>query len=185
MTYLYGGSALGLVCISFIVFRIIVRNDYLRKGRLSFPASMLEFIVFALHANFMYLYIPVPWPELPAFPEPATANILAKLLLFAGLGITITAMTGLGFGPTMGQDKNAIRTTGLYKYSRNPQVIGYLLILLAFVLCYPSWYAAGWIALYAVIVGMMIRTEEEFLRHKYGETYAEYCRTVPRLIGKF
>ena len=54
-----------LLLFAYVVFRVIVRADYLRKGKLSFISIILETLMFALHANFMYVYIPVRWPQFP------------------------------------------------------------------------------------------------------------------------
>ena len=94
-------------------------------------------------------------------------------------------MSGLGYGRTMGQDKKILKTNGLYKYSRNPQLIGYGMILIAFALFYLSWFSLGWFIMYLVISYFMIKTEEEFLANKYGEEYQKYCNDVPRLIKLF
>ena len=178
-------SAAFLLVLTFVIFKIIVRNDYLKYGKLSFVSYTLELVIFALHANFMYIYIPVKWPELPHFPENPVLNIVTYIFLYTGLLIVITAIAQLGFGPTMGRDKNVLKTNGFYKYSRNPQVIGYSLILIAFILCYPSLYAIGWFILLIVMMSFMIKTEEEFLLSKYGDQYQNYCRTVPRIFKIF
>jgi protein-S-isoprenylcysteine O-methyltransferase Ste14 len=175
-------SIIVLLGFAFVVFRVIVRNDYLKKGKLSFVSYSLEFLIFALHANAMYLYIPVTWPELPRLPDPTVLNILTRVFLYAGLIIVFVAIAGLGVGPTMGQDKRSLRKSGLYRFSRNPQVIGYGLILISFILCYPSLYAVGWFLLFVLMISLMIKTEEEFLMKTYGEEYQHYRREVRRIL---
>ncbi|MEE4311399.1 MAG: methyltransferase [candidate division KSB1 bacterium] len=182
MLIIYLSAALALILLSYIVFQRIVRKDYLEKGRLSFLSYMLEFVVFALHANFIYVYIPVTWPRLPVFPEEPVLNIVSKILLYTGLIIVIIAMTGLGIGRTMGQDRKRLKKSGLYLYSRNPQVIGYALMLIAVFLFYPSVYAFGWLVIFAIMISFMINVEEEFLLKTYGNAYRAYCRKVPRFF---
>ena len=46
----------GLLIMAFVVFRIIVRRDYLKKGKLGWMAVSLETLIFALHANFSYFF---------------------------------------------------------------------------------------------------------------------------------
>ena len=74
-------------------------------------------------------------------------------------------------------------TDGLYRYSRNPQYIGDILII------------AGWAILSASLwaiplcVGGMVAflitplAEEPWLRDLHGESYLEFCRRTPRFIG--
>ena len=178
-------SASVLILFSFITFRVIVRNDYSKKGRLSFISYSLEFLIFALHANFMYLFLPVKWPNIPPIPENTILRIIAIVFIIIGFLIVAVSMTGLGYGRTMGQDKKSLNTKGLYKYSRNPQLIGYGLILIAFVVLYLSWFSIGWFIIYLVISYFMIKTEEEFLINNYAEEYQQYCNDTPRLMKLF
>lgn len=185
MLFRYLVSASILILFSFITFRVIVRNDYSNKGRLTFISYSFEVLIFALHANFMYLFIPVKWPSLPSFPENMILRIISIVFIIIGFLIVAVAMSGLGYNRTMGQDKKLLKTNGLYKYSRNPQLIGYGMILIAFVLFYLSWFSIGWLIIYVVISYFMIKTEEEFLTNNYGEEYQKYCNDVPRLIKLF
>ena len=91
-------------------------------------------------------------------------------------------MTGLGFSRSMGQDRHQLKMNGLYKYSRNPQAIGYGLVLIAVILSYPSLYAIVWFLIYIALISMMIKSEEEFLIKTYGDEYRKYCQSVPRLF---
>ena len=178
-------SAFILILFSFITFRVIVRNDYLKKGRLTFVSCSFEVLIFALHANFIYLFIPVKWSSLPSFPENMILRIISIVFIIIGFLIVAVAMSGLGYGRTMGHGIKILKTNGLYKYSRNPQLISYGMILIAVVLIYLSWFSIGWLIIYVVISYFMIKTEEEFLTNNYSIEYQKYCNDVPRLIKLF
>ena len=94
-----------LILFSFITFRVIVRNDYTKKGRLTFISYSLETLIFALHANFMYLFLPVKWPNLPSIPENIILRIIAIVFIIIGFFIVAISMSGLGYGRTMGHGK--------------------------------------------------------------------------------
>jgi protein-S-isoprenylcysteine O-methyltransferase Ste14 len=74
---------------------------------------------------------------------------------------------------------------GLYRYVRNPMYVGVVLILAG-----EAWaFASGWLAMYAagfflVVNLFIIFYEEPALRRTFGESYAEYTRTVPRWMPK-
>jgi protein-S-isoprenylcysteine O-methyltransferase Ste14 len=174
-----------LLLISFLVFRIVVRNDYLRKLKLSPFSYSLEALVFVLHANFIYLFIPLKWPYLPPLPENITLKVISIVVICISLLIIVIAWIGLGSGPSFGLDKNKLNTGGIYRYSRNPQLIGYGMFLLVFVLLFSSWYSLGWFITYLILSYFMIRSEEEFLELKYAEEYEKYCSAVPRIIKLF
>ena len=162
-----------LLIFSYFVFRIIVRHDYSNKQKLSPLSYLLETLVFALHANFAYIFLPVGWPGLPKLPDNHTILFFSILLITFGFFILLIAWFNLGTKESFGQDKNSLRITGLYKYSRNPQLVGFGFFLLGFVIMYISWYSIAW---------FMVLSEEEFLSQKYEQVYKDYCKTVPRIF---
>ncbi len=166
----------------FWVFRIVVRHDYLNKSKLTPLSYILEILIFATHANLSYLFMPAKWPGFPSLPANTTLTGIALLLFCAGAGILCFAWFGLGSGRSLGQDKNELNTTGLYQYSRNPQLVGYGLILACLPVLYFSWVSVIWLLEYVIISYFMIKTEEEFLQLKYGKAYEAYCRAVPRVF---
>jgi protein-S-isoprenylcysteine O-methyltransferase Ste14 len=172
-----------LLGLAWVIFRVFVRRDYRRRGRLTWPSVLLEFLIFALHANFSYLYIPAEWPALPSLPESPLHRTLGLLITAAGLMGTVVGMANLGFRRAFGQEVDEPQQAGLYSITRNPQILMYGLAVIGFVLLWPSWYALGWVLLYAAIAHTMVLTEEEHLRRVGGETYVQYCERVPRYIS--
>ena len=74
---------------------------------------------------------------------------------------------------------------GPYRYVRNPMISGVLLILLgeALVLRSPPHFlwAFTFFAINAVYIPVL---EEPGLTRRFGESYREYCRHVPRLLPR-
>jgi protein-S-isoprenylcysteine O-methyltransferase Ste14 len=178
-------SALLLLAGAFVIFRILVRRDYQRKGGLKPFTSFLELLIWVLYVCFPYIYNPPDWwlvwfADSPANPAP---KIIGSALTAIGMAIAIIAMAGLGFGKTMGQKAETLQQTGLYRVSRNPQLVGGGLAVIGIAVLWPSWYALGWVVLGAVMGHMMVLTEEEHLRKVYGEAYVQYCERVPRYLG--
>jgi protein-S-isoprenylcysteine O-methyltransferase Ste14 len=174
-----------MLLISFLVFRVVVRNDYLNKLKLTPFSYSLEALVFVLHANLIYLFIPLKWPYLPSLPENIILKLSSIVFICIGVIIIIIAWFDLGSGPSFGLDKNKLKTGGIYQYSRNPQLVGYGIFLIVFVLLFSSWYSLGWFIIYLINSYFMIRSEEEFLELKYDEEYEKYCSAVPRIIKLF
>jgi protein-S-isoprenylcysteine O-methyltransferase Ste14 len=73
---------------------------------------------------------------------------------------------------------------GAYQYTRNPQYIGDSLIIIGFVLLTNSWivWVIGILALALNILASF--TEEPWLKERYGKSYCEYKRRVPRFVGR-
>lgn len=178
-------SALLLLAAAFVIFRVLVRRDYQREGRLIPSTSFMELLIWVLYVCFPYIYNPPDWwlvwfADSPANPA---LEIIGSALTTAGMAVAVIAMTGLGFGRTMGQKAETLQQTGLYRLSRNPQLVGGALAVVGIALLWPSWYALGWIVLGGVIGHMMVLTEEEHLRKAHAEAYARYCERVPRYLG--
>jgi protein-S-isoprenylcysteine O-methyltransferase Ste14 len=74
---------------------------------------------------------------------------------------------------------------GLYRYVRNPQYIGVVLVLLSEALFFGSWILLGYVAFFGIGYHLFVRFyEEPTLNRLFGEDYARYCATVPRWIPK-
>ena len=108
--------------------------------------------------------------------------LVGGLAIVSGFGIdfwgtrTLTAQQSLG-------EKGRIMTEGPYRYTRNPQYVGFILLFAGIVLVTFSFMALV-TGLFIVILFFIIPfSEEPWLRQQYGEPYVEYCRKVPRFIG--
>lgn len=172
-----------LILLSYFVFRIIVRKDYLNKSKLTPFSYLLEFLVFVLHANFIYLFIPIQWPDWPALPANFTLRLVSIFLICIGLLILLIAWFKLGTATSFGLNKNKLKTRSIYRYSRNPQLVGYGIFIFGFITWYFTWYSVGWFILYLIISWFMILSEEEFLKKTYEMEYEKYCKKVPRILG--
>jgi len=181
-TYLYLLLCLLTILLAYYVFRIVVRKDYRNKGELSNFSTALEFLIFAVHANLSYTYLPAAYPKMPPFPDNQIQTILGIGLLVIGIFLTIWTMSGFGFKKAIGQDTQTLHRVGFYKYTRNPQLVFYGIAILGMPVIWPSLYALGWIILYLIIAHMMVITEEEHLLRIYGEDYEIYCKEVPRYL---
>lgn len=76
---------------------------------------------------------------------------------------------------------------GLYRFVRNPMMIGIDLIWFGEVIIYQSftlliWLIIGHIAIHHFFLAVLV--EEPMLKSKFGETYVEYCKNVPRWIPR-
>ena len=99
----------------------------------------------------------------------------ARVLMAAGIA-------SIGLYAAFGRGGDQLISKGLYGISRNPQMVGCAFYCLGFLALWPSWYAAGWLLIFAILGQAMIITEEEHLYRIFGETYADYCDRVPRYL---
>lgn len=168
-----------LLVVAVLIFRR-VRNDYQTRGKLTPFASFLEVLIFFLHGSSSYVFL-----------DSTLAHVNTRSLLFAvavfcmfvGVGFTLTAMTRLGMRQSVGGEVTGLRESGFYRYTRNPQIVAYALVVIGYALLWPSWLGLLWVGVYAAIAHIMVRTEEEHLRKAYGEAYESYCARTPRYVG--
>jgi protein-S-isoprenylcysteine O-methyltransferase Ste14 len=79
-----------------------------------------------------------------------------------------------------GRETNQLIVKGVYRWSRNPQYLGYGLVILGAVIGY--WSSTAWLAFiaYVLLVYATVKIEEEHLAQAFGEEYIAYCKRVPR-----
>jgi protein-S-isoprenylcysteine O-methyltransferase Ste14 len=111
--------------------------------------------------------------------KPTVGSILlGSVLIVAGLVIRALASGYV-------QKNQELAITGPYAYTRNPLYLGSLILAVGFALSARNWWiAAGVVAIFLVIYLPVIRGEEAFLRAHFPQ-YAEYARTVPRLLPRW
>jgi len=175
-----------LLAVAYLVFRRLIRRDYLRKGHLTSLSSCLQLLVFAGLMGFPYLFNPPAWPWF--WRLEGTSGFYLQLLglsvILLGFGVAFGTMAWFGLRRAFGLEVKGLVRLGPYRFTRNPQILGGYLLVIGITIQWPSWYSLGWIILYGVIGHWMILTEEEHLRTLFGEEYKCYCEQVPRYLLK-
>lgn len=178
----YFVSALLVLVVTFIVFRVAVRRDYKRSGRLTWLSTLLEYAAILAWVIFGSLNIPRGWPAVQVGP---VQEIVGWVLFIGGWPVTLTGFFRLGVRRSHGLQVAGLRQTGLYRLTRNPQVVAFLAAMIGYLLLWPTWRNVGVLILIIVLCHVMILTEEEHLRDVFGEEYEGYCGRVPRYIRLF
>ena len=115
-------------------------------------------------------------------PDLKTRFPVAVILFITGLGFGAWAGSVFGFRAVLGLG-NRLVTGGPYRYTRNPQYIGDCLLALSYMILTNSW-MAGIIGILGVILNLMAPlTEESWLAERFGASYLEYKRRVPRFFA--
>jgi protein-S-isoprenylcysteine O-methyltransferase Ste14 len=156
-----------------------VRSDYQTLGRLSRPIAVLQVVYFCLYALSSYVFLD------SGLSHVDTGSLLfpvALVLMIAGFLLVVLSMPFLG-QPSFGRAVGSLRTSGLYRYSRNPQLVGAFLFIVGYALLWPSWQGLLWASLWLVIAHLMVRGEEAHLERVFGDEYRDYCRRTPRYLG--
>lgn len=80
------------------------------------------------------------------------------------------------------QRSNQLATGGLYSYLRHPQYLGFILIMLGFLLQWPTLLT---LAMFPVLTFMYVRLairEEQESESRFGEAWRKYAAATPRFI---
>ncbi|WP_019677522.1 methyltransferase family protein [Arsukibacterium perlucidum] len=126
---------------------------------------------------------------LPPVPLPALWG-KALAIVLAGAGMAVALAGVLAFrranttvDPRVPQQTSSLVIKGIYRYSRNPMYLGFLLLLTAWA-CYLMSVAA--FALLPLFVWYMnrwqIAPEERYLLEKFGAEYQVYTKQVRRWL---
>ena len=176
----YWGSAFFVLGAIVVILRVVVRRDYVRKGRLTPLSSASEWLLAIIWAGFSYVYLPGDWPALHVS---LVVQSFGWICVALGAVTMVLALAWLGLLRTHGLEADVLVQTGPYGLSRNPQLVGFSLGLIGFAVVWPSWHMLMSIFLFGVLAHLMVLTEEEHLRRVHGELYERYCERVPRYVG--
>jgi len=98
------------------------------------------------------------------------------------LGFTIYGYFDLGIENTYGADEQLV-TTGLYRYSRNPQYVASIAGFLGLALAVGSIESVLLSALAVGVYTLMPFAEEPWLARRFGESYDAYKLETPRFLS--
>ncbi len=153
-----------------------------------FPLTFKVILFTVLVPGAVTLFFPYSLLSRSAGNLPVTSLALAApayLCILLGTAIYLRcawdfAVEGLGTPAPIAPPKKLVMT-GLYRWFRNPMYQGVLLILLGECLLFLdpglSLYTAAFALVFHVFV---VFYEEPILRNRFGASYSDYCRKVPR-----
>ena len=133
------------------------------------------YATFALGVGLIYL----DWNSW-VFQSPLRFIVGIPLVLLGGM-LALRGLQTLGWRNTSGL-KDGLEVLGPYRFTRNPQYVGDIVVLLGVGVIVNS--AHLWIALSlsALCFAVAPLTEEPWLEEQYGDAYLEYRTRVPRFL---
>ena len=103
-------------------------------------------------------------------------------LIVLGSSLIAWAVRTLGLSQSYGL-KGELVTQGLYRFSRNPQYVGFAMLYSGIILVTDSYYALVTGLAFILLVLLTPFSEEPWLKEPYGDEYLAYMERVPRFIG--
>jgi protein-S-isoprenylcysteine O-methyltransferase Ste14 len=125
-----------------------------------------------------------------SIPNFNVLSVLGSLAIFLGAYIYFRsawefAVRGLGTPAPIAPTKFLV-VSGLHRYVRNPMYLGVALVILGESALFHAPHLAGYAMVMLLTAHVFVVLHEEpTLRRQFGESYEEYCRSVPRWIPRF
>jgi protein-S-isoprenylcysteine O-methyltransferase Ste14 len=82
------------------------------------------------------------------------------------------------------QQTRSLATSGPYSYVRHPQYVGFILVMLGFLVQWPTILTLAMFPVLTVMYVRLARTEENDARSEFGEAYAKYAEEVPGFLPR-
>jgi protein-S-isoprenylcysteine O-methyltransferase Ste14 len=104
-----------------------------------------------------------------------TVSVIGFIIMLAGI------IEFRSFRKISGLEISSLIRTGIYRYCRNPQYVGWFLVLTGISIAGRSGIAL--LLTIALIIGIHfynVKLEEPYLEHVFGEEYRQYKSSVPR-----
>lgn len=183
MAIFYAFALIVLVA-AYIIFRQQVPENYRRLGKLTPRTSALQLAVFAGVMALPYTFNPPEWPWfwLLAGPTSREQQLTGLAVIILGLLLAFGVMFWFGWRRAFGLEVKGLVRSGIYRFSRNPQVLGWYLMALGVAIQWPSWDALTFVGLYGIAAHWLILSEEEHLLKVFKKEYEAYCQKTPRYL---
>lgn len=142
-----------------------IQSRYLGMDLVSHDAGHLWSTLFGLSGN----------------PHFSALHIASDVLIFAGFILLSAAWNVL----YQAQRRGEIATSGTYAYVRHPQYVGFIVIMLGFLLQWPTVLTMAMFPILVVMYWRLARAEEQEAIASFGDVYRDYMKRVPAFFPHF
>jgi protein-S-isoprenylcysteine O-methyltransferase Ste14 len=147
----------------------------MKEGKVLPPTYLLIAIVLTLVLHFLlpvHKIVPTPW------------NVLGVVPLACGIALNLVADRAFQQAQTTVrpfEQSTVLITNGVFRISRNPMYLGYVLILVGVALIVRSMTPYAVVPVFAILMDrVFIRVEERMLEETFGQVWIEYAKKVRR-----
>jgi protein-S-isoprenylcysteine O-methyltransferase Ste14 len=157
---------------------LYTRRIYRINGRLN---------LFGLFLLCAMLFIPNLMLEYAMSYEMPSTPLDYVGVVIGALGIILCLAAMIPFGSVLKilcVETGKLTVSGLYRWSRNPQYIGWFLFLLGFALNDWSLWCLAALSIVAISLHFLVLIEEEHLLRVFGDQYRDFNSKTPRYLGR-
>ena len=169
-----------LLLLPFILLRFVLlsllEKDAIKRATHFPPLVGIEIVAYWIYqisniAIFVYLFF------LKIEIEPSLILYLGFIIFTCG--VILLALSVINFAKP---SKDGFNHNGLYRLSRNPMYLSYLIYFLGCVLLTQSLLLFGFVLLFQLTTHWIILAEERWCVHKFKDKYLQYMKNVRRYI---
>lgn len=158
-----------------------LRTELTTTERLSTPSVVWMDATYAAHATAVAVALT---RRLGRLPLPRALALAGGVAAVAGAGLAVAGMTRFaGAAQLHGTHTGTLITSGIYRYSRNPQYTSGVLLVTGLALARRSGVALALTAGMAAAFGWWVPVEEHHLERAFGDPYRRYLAQAPRWLG--
>jgi protein-S-isoprenylcysteine O-methyltransferase Ste14 len=189
------GGLLAFSTLGFLLYSIW-RGTQRQPGRtIGRNAAWLRSPLFYLGASVLFFWISwLGWIPLPLSVSPLARSVmllLGALLYFPSMFFALWGRLALGknyfvstgMGAQLFADQQLV-TSGPYALVRHPMYVGLTLAAWGALLIYFTW-TTVFFSLFAPMLLLRARREEQVLAAEFGEQWQEYCQRTPAFLPRF
>lgn len=179
MIYFVIGSLIMLVPGALVGWR--APREFGHRGRLSPMTAGLG--MFAFVGQVMTTLLAAAVGAMPMDVPMVPAVIVGVLVAASGAAMHLVARAQFkSFKLAWGLSTERLITHGIYRVSRNPQVVGWFLVELGAGIAGRSLAAVALSVVFMIAFAAFLPVEEHMLEARFGEEYRRYRARVPRFL---
>ncbi|MEN6396500.1 MAG: isoprenylcysteine carboxylmethyltransferase family protein [Methanoregula sp.] len=114
-------------------------------------------------------------------PHTNWIHLLSYVFILGGLFILMSAWSVL----YAARQENKLAVTGMYAYVRHPQYVAFILVMIGFLLQWPTILTMIMFPLLVWRYVTLAKQEEESVTQEFGEEYARYAAKTPGWFPRF
>ena len=159
-----------------------IAADRRRTGGVGPAAARM---IWSIYLSFTALTIAVAWNCVWPLPLKALPTAVSgAVFLLLGLALLGAGMTKFGSVARMsGRTHGELISAGVYRWSRNPQNLGWGLALIGIALLGHSGLALLFAAIFFLAFRVYVPVEERFMRKIFGDEWLRYEQATSRFFG--
>lgn len=166
-----------------IVFGLLAKRSFHSHGRLTPALGIWSGI--AMHGHALMTF-GISWIDRGSLYGTTMLTVLVGLIL-AVSGIAVIAAGRRAYGNVArvyGLKEDLLIESGIYRWTRNPQYLGYILLLVGSAVASGSMLAFFFAAIFYIVIHLgVVFVEEPHLKHLFGTRYEIYAQQVGRYLG--